>query len=332
MNLPETMRAFLAPPKGEDRAPVLTHVPVPKPGPREVLLKVKATALNRADLLQCMGLYPPPPGAPAVLGLECAGVVAAAGEAVTRWKTGDELVALVAGGGYGEYCAADEGSCLEKPAALDWNEAGATAEAVFTVWSNVAMRASLKPGETLLVHGGASGIGTTAIQIFAALGHRVFATAGGEAKTALCRQLGAARAIDYKTEDFAEIVRAETGGKGVDVILDMVGADYIERNLKALAVEGRVVNIAYQNGSTANVNFMPVMLKRLSILGSTLRARSAEDKAAIVSAAEKGVWPLLARGTVKPVIDRVFGFEDAGAAHARMSAGVHAGKIVLSLQ
>jgi NADPH:quinone reductase len=323
------MRAVRA---GAEKKPELVEAEVPRPGPGEVVIAVKATALNRADLLQVMGLYPPPPGTTDILGLECAGVVAACGPGVTRWKEGDAVAALVAGGGNAEYCAAPEGSCLPKPAALDWNEAGALPEAVLTVWSNVSMRAALKPGETFLVHGGASGIGTTAIQVYAALGHRVFATAGGGKKTALCRELGAARAIDYQSEDFVEIVKAETGGKGVDVILDMVGADYIERNIKALAVEGRLVNIAYQNGSSALVNFMPVMLKRLSLMGSTLRARRSADKAAIADAALMGAWPLFGRGTLRPVIDSVFALQDAAMAHARMSAGAHAGKIVLSLQ
>lgn len=329
--LPKTMRAAKALNPGKEGRLGLVEIPVPAPGPGEVLIAVKATALNRADLIQVMGMYPPPPGAPDTLGLECAGTIAAVGEGVTRWKAGDEVCALVAGGGYADYCLAPEGSCLRKPPALPWPEAGATAEAFFTVWTNVSDRCRIAPGESLLVHGGASGIGTTAIQLYSAMGHTVFTTAGGAEKVALCRSLGATRAIDYKSEDFVEVIKAETGGKGVDVILDMVGGDYIPRNVGSLAIEGRLVNIAHQSGSVASLNFMIVMLRRLTITGSTLRARTAAQKAQVADGVARDFWPLLEAGKVKPVVDSVFPLEQAAEAHARMATGAHAGKIVLTV-
>lgn len=331
-DLPATMRAVRPLSPGQDGRPDLIETALPVPGPGEVLIAVKATALNRADLMQVKGLYPPPQGASDILGLECAGVVAALGPGVTRWRLGDEVCALVAGGGYAEYCAAPEGSCLPKPARLTWAEAGATAEAFFTVWTNVSDRCHLKAGETLLVHGGASGIGTSAIQLYAARGHTIFATAGGPEKAALCARLGAKRAIDYKCEDFVEVLKAETGGKGVDVILDMVGGDYIQRNIQSLALEGRLVNIAYQNGAAASVNFLAVLLKRLTITASTLRARTAAQKAEVAAGVARDAWPLLESGRIAPVIDSVFPLERVAEAHARMATGAHAGKIVLTVR
>lgn len=328
-DLPQTMRAVRPLHPGKDGLPDVVEMPLPQPKAGEVLIQVKATALNRADLMQVKGGYPPPAGASDVLGLECAGIVVALGEGATRWKVGDEVCALVAGGGYAEYCAAPEGSCLRKPASLSWAQAGATAETFFTVWTNVSDRCRLAPGETLLIHGGASGIGTSAIQLYAARGHTVFATAGGPEKVALCEKLGAKRGIDYKTEDFAEVIKAETGGKGVDVILDMVGADYIQRNIASLALEGRMVNIAYQNGSMANVNFLPVLLKRLTITASTLRARTPEQKAQVAAGVTRDVLPLLESGRIAPVIDSTFPLDKVAEAHARMAAGSHAGKIAL---
>lgn len=327
MTLPATMRAVRA----VDQKPVLVEAEVPQPGPGEVLVKVRATALNRADLMQAMGLYPPPKGASDILGLELAGEIAALGDGVTRWKVGDAVCALVAGGGYAEYCVVPEGSCLPKPASLSWEQAGAAAEAFFTVWTNVSDRARLKEGETLLVHGGASGIGTTAIQLYAARGHKVFTTAGGPEKVALCRKLGAFRAIDYKSEDFVSVVKAETGGRGVDVILDMIGGDYVQKNIDSLALEGRVVNIAYQNGANVTVNLLTVMLKRLSILASTLRARTAAEKAAVAAGVMRDAWPLVESGKIAPVVDSVFPLDRVAEAHARMATGAHAGKIVLSV-
>ncbi len=325
------MRAVRPLTPGKDGAPDIVTMPVPQPSAGEVLIKVRATALNRADLMQVKGMYPPPKGASDVLGLECAGVVVALGDGVTRWRVGDEVCALVAGGGYAEYCAAPEGSCLRKPAQLSWEAAGAVAEAFFTVWTNVSHRCRLKAGETLLVHGGASGIGTTAIQLYAARGHTVFATAGSAEKVALCERLGAKRAINYRSEDFADVVRSQTSGRGVDVILDMVGGDYIQRNINALALEGRMVNIAYQNGSKAEIDFRMVLLKRLTITGSTLRARTAEEKAEVAAGVARDFWPLLESGRFTPVIDAVFAADEVAAAHARMAAGTHAGKIVLKI-
>lgn len=325
--LPSAMRAVRA----IDAKPVLVEAPTPQPGPGEVLVRVKATALNRADLGQVMGVYPPPKGTTDILGLECAGEIVALGEGVTRWRVGDAICALVAGGGYAEYCVVPEGSCLPKPGILSWEQAGAAPETFFTVWTNVSDRARLKAGETLLVHGGASGIGTTAIQLYAARGHRVFTTAGGPDKVALCRKLGAARAIDYKSEDFVAIVKEETGGKGVDVILDMIGGDYLQKNIDSLALEGRVVNIAYQNGSNVSVNMLPVLLRRLSIMASTLRARTAEQKADVAAGVMRDAWPLVESGRIAPVIDRVFPMEQVAEAHARMASGAHAGKIVLTV-
>lgn len=327
MSLPSAMRAVRA----VDLKPVVVEAEVPKPAAGEVLVKVKATALNRADLTQVQGFYPPPKGTTDILGLELAGEVVALGAGVTRWKTGDAVCALVAGGGYAEYCVVPEGSCLPKPANLSWEQAGAAAEAFFTVWTNVTDRARLKAGETLLVHGGASGIGTTAIQLYAARGHEVFTTVGSEDKAALAVKLGAKRAINYREEDFVAVVKEATGGKGVDVILDMIGGDYVQRNIEALALEGRMVNIAYQNGFKTEVNFLPVMLKRLSVMGSTLRARTADQKAEVAAGVERDAWPLVAAGTIAPVIDSVFPLEKVAEAHARMAAGRHAGKIVLSL-
>lgn len=325
MSLPATMRAVRA----IEKKPVLVEIAVPQPAPGEVLVRVKTTALNRADLTQVQGFYPPPPGASDVLGLECAGEIVALGDGVTRWKLGDAVCALVAGGGYAEYCVVPEGSCLPKPASLSWEQTGAAAEAFFTVWTNVSDRARLKGGETLLVHGGASGIGTTAIQLYAARGHTVFTTVGSEEKAALAVKLGAKRAINYRTEDFVAVVKAETGGKGVDVILDMIGGDYVQRNIDALALEGRMVNIAYQNGFKTEVNFLPVMLKRLSLLGSTLRARTAEQKAEVAAGVLRDAWPLVESGAIAPVIDSVFPLDKVAEAHARMAEGTHAGKIVL---
>ena len=327
MSLPATMRAVRA----IDKKPALVEIAVPQPGPGEVLVRVKATALNRADLTQVQGFYPPPPGASDVLGLECAGEVVALGEGVTQWKIGDGVCALVAGGGYAEFCVVPEGSCLPKPEKLSWAQAGAAAEAFFTVWTNVSDRARLRAGETLLVHGGASGIGTTAIQIYAARGHTVFTTVGSAEKAELAVKLGAARAINYRTEDFVAVVKEATGGKGVDVILDMIGGDYVQRNIDALAVEGRMVNIAYQNGFKTDVNFLPVMLKRLSLLGSTLRARTAEQKAEVAAGVMRDAWPLVTAGRIAPVIDSVFPLDKVAEAHARMAAGTHAGKIVLTV-
>jgi len=304
--------------------------PVTQPGAGEVLVKVAAAGVNRPDVMQRLGLYPPPKGATDIPGLEIAGEVAALGAGVTRWKLGDQVMALVVGGGYAEYCPAHESHCLPVPANLPITEAAAVPETFFTVWYNTFERGGLKAGETLLVHGGSSGIGTAAIQLAKAFGAKVITTAGSAEKCAACRKLGADVAINYKTEDFVAATKAATDGKGADVILDMVGGDYIERNYEAAAVEGRVVQIAFQGSPKATVDFRRIMLKRLTHTGSTLRARSVADKGAIARAVEQHVLPLLASGRVRPVMDSTFALRQASAAHARMETSAHIGKIVLT--
>jgi putative PIG3 family NAD(P)H quinone oxidoreductase len=301
----------------------------PTPGAGQILIRVRAAGVNRPDLLQRQGLYPPPPGAPDTPGLEVAGEIAAVGPGTARWQVGDKVTALVAGGGYAEFCIAPAPQCLPVPDGLDMVEAGALPETFFTVWVNVFERGRLQPGETLLVHGGASGIGTTAIMVASGLGARVFATAGGPEKCAACEKLGAARAIDYRTEDFVEVVRKETGGKGVDVVLDMIGGPTVARNIQALAQDGRLSFIAFLEGSRIEVDLLPVMLKRLTITGSTLRARPVAYKGQVARALEERVWPLLAGGKFKPVIDSTFPLKDAAAAHERLESRGTVGKVVL---
>jgi NADPH2:quinone reductase len=305
--------------------------PVPPPGPHEVLVKVAAAGVNRPDVMQRKGLYPPPAGATDIPGLEIAGEVVALGSDVTRWKPGDRVMALVIGGGYAQFCPVHEDHALPIPNNLSMIEAAAIPETFFTVWHNVFERGALKPGETLLVHGGSSGIGTAAIQLAKATGARVITTAGTADKCQACLRLGADVAINYKEEDFVAATKAATKGHGADVILDMVGCDYIERNYEAAAVEGRVVQIAFQGSPKAMVDFRRIMLKRLIHTGSTLRARSVEDKAAIARAVEQRVLPLIAAGRVKPVIDSAFALAEAANAHARMESSAHIGKIVLTL-
>jgi NADPH2:quinone reductase len=303
---------------------------VPTPGDGEILVKVAAAGVNRPDVMQRQGLYPPPPGAPDIPGLEIAGKVVALGPNVKRWKTGDRVMALVVGGGYAEYCLA-HGSHALPIGGLSMVEGAAIPETFFTVWHNMVERGGLKSGETFLVHGGSSGIGTTAIQLAKALGARVITTAGSEEKCAACRKLGADVAINYKTDDFVAATKGATGDKGADVILDMVGGDYIARNYEAAAVEGRVVQIAFQGGPKAEVNFMRMMLKRLHHTGSTLRSRSVADKGAIRAAVEDNALPMIAKGKVKPVIYKTFPLKEAAAAHALMETSSHIGKIVLTL-
>jgi len=309
----------------------LREIATPQPGPGQVLVAVAAAGLNNADLLQARGHYPPPPGAPDTLGMEVSGTVAALGEGVSGFAAGDKVCALLAGGGYAEFALASAACVLPVPDSVGLVEAAGLPEALFTAWTNIVDGARLKPGETLLVHGGSSGIGSLAIQIFAARGHAVFATAGSPEKCAACVALGARRAIDYKTEDFVEVIKAETAGRGVDVILDMVGGDYIQRNLKAAAVWGRVVNIAFQQGPRTEVDFTPLLVKRLALMASTLRSRTEAEKGAIRDAVRREVWPLVASGRVKPVIDKVFPLGEAQAAHAAMAGGGHIGKILLSV-
>src|SRR5215208_6613677 len=305
--------------------------PVPQPGPGEILVKVAAAGVNRPDVMQRQGLYPPPKGAPDIPGLEIAGEVVALGDNVTRWELGDKVMALVIGGGYAEYCLAHEGHALRIPRNLSMAEAGAIPETFFTVWHNVFERGGLKSGETLLLHGGTSGIGTTAIQLAKAYGATVITTAGSPEKCEAARKLGADLAINYKTEDFVAATKKATGGKGAEVILDMIGGDYIERNYEAAAVEGRIVQIAFQGSPKTTVDFRRIMLKRLTHTGSTLRARSVAEKATIARAVEEKVWPLIAAGTVKPVVYKTFPLHEAAAAHALMESSKHIGKIVLTV-
>jgi putative PIG3 family NAD(P)H quinone oxidoreductase len=303
--------------------------PVPSPGPGEVLIRVAAAGVNRPDVLQRKGLYPAPPGASDIPGLEVAGTIAGLGGGVEDWAPGDAVCALVAGGGYAEYCIAPAPQCLPVPDGLSLVEAAALPETFFTVWTNVFERGALKPGEWLLVHGGTSGIGTTAIQLAKAFGARVLATAGGREKAKACEALGADRGIDYRAEDFVAIGREMTGGRGVDVVLDMVGGDYIPRNIDLLAADGRHVSIAFLNGPSVTVNLAPVMMKRLTLTGSTLRTRPVAVKGAIAAALREKVWPLLAAGTVKPRIHATFPPAKAAAAHTLMESSTHIGKIVL---
>ncbi len=305
--------------------------PRPAPGKGEVLIRVAAAGVNRPDVLQRQGGYPPPPGASDIPGLEVAGEIVATGEGVNEWKAGDTVCALITGGGYAEYVAAPAPQCLPIPKGLSPVEAAGLPETFFTVWTNLYERGRLQKGETLLVHGGSSGIGTTAIQIASRLGARVFITAGSADKCAACEKLGAAKAINYRETDFVEAIKALTGGKGVDVILDMVGADYIERNIRCLAAEGRLVSIGFQKGSKADVNFMPVMLKRLTITGSTLRIQSVANKGRMAAALKATVWPLIEEGAIRPVIHATFPLEKAAEAHRLMESNAHIGKIILTV-
>jgi putative PIG3 family NAD(P)H quinone oxidoreductase len=299
----------------------------PEPGRGEILIRVAAAGVNRPDLTQRAGFYPPPPGAPDTLGLEVAGVVEAVGPGVTRWHEGQEVTALLPGGGYATYALAHEGSTLPIPKGLSLIEAAALPETVFTVWANVFEAGALKRGETLLVHGGASGIGTTAIQMAKAHGARVITTAGDPAKVELCRKLGADVAINYRTDDFETVVGYSGGA---DVILDMVGGPYVQKNLNVLNDQGRCVIIAFLQGPHADLNLMRLMLKRLTLTGSTLRSRANEEKARIAREVERVVWPWIEAGKVKPVIDSTFPLEQAEQAHQRLQSGQHAGKIVLT--
>lgn len=303
--------------------------PDPAPGVGEVLIRVAAAGVNRPDVLQRKGGYPPPPGASDLPGLEVAGTIEALGAGVSQWRAGDRVCALLAGGGYATLCAVPAVQCLPIPPAMDFVTAAAIPETFFTVWTNVFDRGRLRAGETALVHGGSSGIGTTAIQLAVARGARVLATAGSDEKCRACERLGAARAINYRTEDFVAVVKEVTGGRGVDLILDIVGGDYIARDLVALAVEGRLVVIGFMGGDTATLDFRRILGRRLTITGSTLRPRSAAEKGDIAAALRREVWPLLENGTVKPIVYRTFPLEDAAAAHRLMESSEHVGKIVL---
>ena len=305
--------------------------PTPEPGLNEVRVRVQAAGVNRPDLMQREGKYPPPPGASDIPGLEVAGTISACGSGALRWREGDQVCALVSGGGYAEYCAVPDVQCLPIPSTVDLVSAAGMPEAFFTVWTNVFERGRLRAGESFLVHGGASGIGTTAIQMARAFGARVFATAGTDEKVAACERLGAERAINYKTGDFASALMPLTGGGGVDVILDMVGAPYFSRNVDLLALEGRLLQIAVLQGAKAEVNLVRVLRQRLTITGSTLRSRTVEEKGAIADAVEKAVWPLVDAGKIRPIVYATFPLQRAAEAHRVMESGSHIGKIVLTV-
>ena len=310
----------------------LAKRPMPKPGAGEVLIKVEAAGVNRPDVAQRQGNYPPPPGASDIPGLEIAGSIVALGLGANGFKVGDKVCALVTGHGYAEYCAAPAVQCLPVPKGFSMIEAAALPETFFTVWTNLFERGGLKRGESVLIHGGTSGIGTTAIQLAREFGAKhIFATAGSDEKCKACEKLGATRAIDYKREDFVKVAKEATGNRGVDLILDMVCGPYVPRNISALAVDGRCVTIALLGGNLAEVNFGVVMMKRLTLTGSTLRARAVEQKGAIAAALKREVWPLLDAGKVKPVIHKTYPLKEAAAAHALMESSAHIGKIVLTI-
>jgi putative PIG3 family NAD(P)H quinone oxidoreductase len=328
--LPATMTAIEIVRPGGPEVLTPTTRPVPKPAAGELLVAVEAAGINRPDILQRQGGYAPPPGASDIPGLEIAGRVVALGEGVSGWKIGDGLCALVAGGGYAEFCTVPAPQALAIPKGYDMVRSGAIPETFFTVWTNVFERGRLKSGESFLVHGGTSGIGTTAIQLARAFGARVFATAAGPDKCAACVKLGAERAIDYRAEDFVAVLGGILGERGVDVILDMVGGDYIARNLKILALEGRLVQIAFLQGSKVELNLLPLMMKRQTLTGSTLRPRSIAEKGAIAQALRDKVWPLLEAGKVAPVVHATFPLAQAADAHRLMETSSHIGKIVLT--
>ncbi|WP_218940078.1 NAD(P)H-quinone oxidoreductase [Denitrobaculum tricleocarpae] len=330
-SLPSTMTAIEIKEPGAPDVLVPCERPMPEPGAGDVLIKVAAAGVNRPDVLQRTGGYPPPPGASDIPGLEISGEVVSLGEDVTNLKLGDQVTALVAGGGYAEYCVAPAPQCLPVPTGFSAIQAAALPETFFTVWTNVFDRGALKAGEALLIHGGSSGIGTTAIQLAAAMGARVLATAGSAEKCKACEDLGAERAINYREEDFVEVAKNLTGGKGVNVVLDMVGGSYVQRNISALAPDGRLCYIAFLGGPKAEVNLAPVMMKRITISGSTLRARSVEFKAEIAQNLKKTVWPLLESGKIAPVIHQTFPLREANKAHEMMESSAHIGKIVLTV-
>jgi NADPH:quinone reductase len=324
------MKAIRVENPGPDYRLALHDLEKPAPGAGEVLIKVAAAGLNHADLSQAKGNYPPPPGAPETLGMEVSGEVAELGAGVSDRRVGDHVCALIPGGGYAEYAVASTKCVLPVPKGVSVADAAALPEVHFTVWTNLMDAARLKPGETVLIHGGASGIGTAAIQLCVARGHKVFSTAASPAKCAAIEKLGGI-AINYKESDFVEIVKAQTAGRGVDVTLDMVGGEYIQRNISAAALWGRIVNIAYMSGLQATVNFGPVLMKRLSLLATTLRGRTNDEKGAIHDALAREVWPLIEAGKIKPIIDQKFPLAEAQEAHKRMVGSAHIGKILLTI-
>jgi len=329
--LPKEMEAIDPAAPGGPEVLEVVRRPVPAPGPGEVLIKVAAAGVNRPDVLQRRGLYPPPPGAPSIPGLEVAGEVVAAGEGLAEEIIGQPVCALIAGGGYADYAVAPLGQCLSVPPALSMIEAAAMPETLFTVWTNLFERAYASEGETALVHGGTSGIGTMAIALADLFGLRIIVTCGSDAKCRRAEELGAAHAINYNCHDFVEAVMGLTGGAGVDIVLDMVGGDYLARNLECLCEDGRHVSIAVQRGPTGEANLARIMQKRLTLTGSTLRARSGEFKALVADELARAVWPHVEAGKLKPVIDSTFPLAEAAEAHRRMEAGAHVGKIVLEV-
>ncbi|MEJ7014913.1 NAD(P)H-quinone oxidoreductase [Sinorhizobium meliloti] len=324
-----TTRAVIASRPGGPEVLQIVERLRPVPGEGEMLVRVSAAGINRPDVMQRQGNYPPPPGASDILGLELAGVVDSLGSGVRRFKPGNRVMALVHSGAYAEWAVVQEASALPVPDGMSLVEAGAFPETYFTVWSNVFERAGLKPGETLLIHGGTSGIGTTALMLAKTIGAKVIVTAGSPEKCEACLKLGADGAIDYRRQDFVALSKELTGGRGPDVILDMVGGDYIARNLEAVAVDGRIAQIAFQKGSKAEVDFLPLLMKRITLTGSTLRARPLAMKAKLAASLEEHVLPVLARGEARPLIDSTYPFEQVADAHARMDSGSHTGKIVL---
>ncbi|WP_260582396.1 NAD(P)H-quinone oxidoreductase [Sphingopyxis sp. PET50] len=331
-SVPDSMTAIAISEPGGPEVLVAETRAVPQPGPGEVLIRVVAAGVNRPDVLQRMGFYPPPPGASDLPGLEIAGTIVAVGPGGDAGTVGQAACALVAGGGYAEYCTAPAGSCLPVPAGFSMAEAAALPETVFTVWHNLFERAWVMEGETVLVHGGTSGIGTTAIGLCGIFGIKVIVTCGSADKCAAATALGADLAVDYSSEDYVEAVKAFTGGAGVNAVLDMVGGDYLPRNLECLAEDGRHVTIAFQRGAKAEIDISQVMRRRLTLTGSTLRARSADFKAALADEIHRTLWPRLSEGAWKPAMDRAFPLAEASAAHARMQAGAHVGKIVLAVE
>ncbi|WP_255463383.1 NAD(P)H-quinone oxidoreductase [Microbulbifer sp. YPW1] len=324
------MRFIDLPEHGGPEKLVVAEGDKPTPEAGEILIRVAAAGVNRPDVVQRAGFYPPPPGASPILGLEVAGEVAAVGPGVERYVVGDRVCALTNGGGYAEYALAPEGQCLPVPKGLTMVEAGALPETFFTVWSNLIHRAKLATGETLLVHGGSSGIGTTAIQLAHAMGVKALTTAGSDEKCRACTELGADLAINYREADFVEAVQQATDGRGADVILDMVGGDYVDRNIRAAAKDGRIVNIAFLGGAKVEVNLLPVMLKRLTLTGSTLRPQPPEVKAEIARDLEAKVWPMIEAGKIRPLIAATFALDDVADAHRLMESSNHIGKIVLT--
>ncbi|MCP9340478.1 NAD(P)H-quinone oxidoreductase [Stutzerimonas xanthomarina] len=327
----ETMRHIDHRPGGGAECLRMAEGPVPEPGPHDVLVRVAYAGINRPDVFQRSGSYPPPPDASPLLGLEISGEIVALGADVSGWKVGDQVCALTPGGGYAEYCVAPAEHCLPVPAGLSLLEAAALPETYFTVWSNVFERGALQPGEAFLVHGGSSGIGLTAIQLAKQFGATVYTTVGSSEKADACRRAGADRVINYHEEDFVEVLKQATDGNGVNVILDMVGGDYIPRNIKSLAVEGRLVQIAFLKGSRVELDTAPIMRKRLTFTGSTLRPRSRAEKADIAKALQDKVWPLLDQGLCHPVIHATFPLEEAAEAHRLMESSKHIGKIMLGV-